>query len=242
MVRIRLERSLRVVALVGLAATSGCDRSGHEARDAPDLPKAPLEDNLLANPGFESGKKPWFSLKTAAWVPDFELSGDVTHEGETAALLRVEADEQTPPTQIWGVSQHVNPEEFPTRLAGWYRVEDWVAGAAHQYVQAVVIVWSQSPDGEHWNHQIRYLLGGVDGQPFDMPNARYLGVGSELPPEGTWTSFEFAPAADFRRLWGRIPTEYDRIQVFFEARFDRREDRHAPTSGRVYFDDLYLGE
>ncbi|MBD3220894.1 hypothetical protein GF314_06590 [bacterium] len=198
--------------------------------------------NLLANPGFETGKEPWFSMTTDVWVPDFELSQGVAHAGEAAALLRVDADQDTPPTQIWGVSQFVNPEAFPTRLAGWYRVDDWVAGDANQYVQAVMIVWGPSPDGEHGNHQIRYLLGGADEPPFHMPNARYVGVGTELPPAGEWASFEFAPAADFQRIWGRIPTEYDRIQVFFEARFDRRQDRQDPVGGRVYFDDLYVGE
>lgn len=223
------------------SAATDAPRAAAQQSPGPALPRTPLRGNLLLNPGFEEGPDPWFALETEAWV-DFQLCDTLGHGGRRSALLAVRAHERSPRAQIWGVSQYANPAEFPRKLSGWFRVDGWKRGATNQYVQAVLMVWGRLPERPFPNYTIRYPLGGVDQQPMYMSNGRYRFLRTELPPPGEWTYFETDPAADFRESWLLVPSTYEKLQVFFEARFDDRTDLYAPTEADVYFDDVYLGE
>jgi hypothetical protein len=146
---------------------------------------------------------------------------------------------------VYGVVQEVAPKEMPQVLSGAYFVEDWQQETALQYLQAVVIVWEAenapsdilgSP-----NHQIRYLLAGVDTPPTFFTNARYVFISDEAPRVGEWVRFDRDVRKDFEDLWGAVPQRFDRLRVLFEVRWDGREPGDGPSSADVYYDDLYLG-
>ena len=232
-----------------LLAPIGCRQEKESAENepaaafsqGPAVPKVPLVGNLLANPGFEEGAHGWFAPLSEHWV-GFVVDSTNAHSGRSTARLTLSAEELSPRTQVWGVSQYVNPSEFPHKLSGWYLVNGWKRGAPHQYLQAVLMVWGRYPDRPFKNYQVRYILAGVDEQPYFMSNARYVFLSKSPPVEGEWIHFEANPAEDFQRLWKIVPEEYDKLQVFFEARFDDRTDALSEVAGNVFFDDVYLGQ
>lgn len=245
------------VALVGLASlaliASGCN--GDETTTPTDgsptptdgSPATPATDNLFHNPGFEQDRDPscesdslgcWFSLKP----PDFILSGDVAHSGQSSALLRMREGTGTEGAKVFYLVQEIQPEQFPEFLSGYYRVENWQKGTPKQYAQFVVIVFgAENAPGNFPNHQIRYPLAGIATEPFAISNAKFVFLGREEPVEGEWVHFERNVREDFLTLWGSVPTGYEKIRVLFEVRYDDKLISEGPVEANVYYDDLYFG-
>lgn len=199
----------------------------------------PLIGNLFENPGFENGRDPWFSLKP----PDFVLSESLAHSGDASALLllRGEADEEG--ARIAYLVQEIEPQELPQVLSGNYRVENWTKGTEKQYLQFVVIVFgADNLPGGYPNHQIRYILSGIDSEPFPIANARFLFLTREKDPStGKWIAFDREVAQDFQDLWGEVPKGFDEIRVLFEVRYDDKSIGDGAAAADVYYDDLFFG-
>jgi hypothetical protein len=90
------------------------------------------------------------------------------------------------------------------------------------------------------NYQIRFYLAGLDEPPFLLRNARVAFVGRGGPELGRWTYFEIPLRAEFERLWGVVPSGYEKLRVLFEARWDGRPPG-SRVEADVAFDDLFLG-
>ena len=200
----------------------------------------PAGDNLLANPGFEEGEEPWFSLASEAWGPPFRLSGDRAHSGESSAYLEM-SSAGGPATQVFGVVQEISPASFPARFSGYYLVDRWQRGSDLQYLQAVAIVWNSDLPGGFSNHQVRYLLAGTDREPFTLANGRFVFVSKDEPAQGEWVRFDLPLAEDFERLWGAVPQRFERIRLLFEARYEGHTPAQPDVVADVYYDDLYVG-
>lgn len=219
------------LALAGLATVTAACNDGESAPSGED-------GNLFGNPSFEEGRDPWFSLKP----PDFRLSNDIDHSGGHSAYLPLEATEEEVNEKIIYLVQEVEPEEFPQMISGFYRVENWNKGTEKQYLQFVVIAFGvDNLPGDYANHQIRYLLAGIDEPPFAIANAQFVFLSEEDPVEGEWVEFERNLAADFRELWGDEPEGFDKIRVLFEVRYDDKLAGEGPLGADVYYDDLYMG-
>jgi uncharacterized membrane protein (UPF0127 family) len=200
--------------------------------------------NSLANGGFEEGAAPWCSLDSSAWGTPFFVSDARAFSGQQSALLKLKSDDGGD-ARVYGVVQEVAMDEFPEMLSAEYFVDSWEQGTPNQYLQAVVIVWDADNVPAEvagvGNHQIRYILAGVDTQPTSISNARYVMVSEEQPRVGEWVRFERNVRQDFLDLWGSVPEGYDRLRVFFEVRWDDRMPDDGPSSADVYYDDLYFG-
>ena len=221
-------------------AVAACSSSGGgEAGDA-----GAAGSNLFANPGFEDGARPWFSLDSEAWGRPFTVSAKQAHTGASSGLLELRSEEGGP-ARVYGIVQEVSPDGFPELLSGAYYVERWQQGTAKQYLQFVVIVWgANNPPAEVAgvdNYQIRYVLAGVDAPPLAISNARYVMAGRGPPVQGEWVPFERNVRQDFEQLWGAVPVGFDSLRVFFEVRWDERGASDGPAAADVYYDDLYLG-
>ena len=226
----------------GDAATVATCRAGEgEATSA-----RPPAGNLFLNPGFEDGAEPWFSLDTEAWGKPCAVSQKHAHDGTNAALLQLRPEEGGG-TRVFGVVQEIGPGEFPEVLSGYYYVDRWEKGTPLQYLQFVVIVDGADNIPEEVlalganNHQLRYLLAGVDEQPTGIQNARYVFVGKEEPVVGEWAYFERNVRQDFQDLWGGVPRGFTKLRILFEVRWDDRREFDEPSGADVYYDDLYLG-
>ena len=228
-------------------AIAGC---GDEARQAScggtPQPATAAAGNLFSNPSFEEGRGPWFSLETAGWGKAFSASTAAARSGASSALLELRSEEAgADPARVYGVVQEINPAQFPDVLSGSYCVERWEQGTPKQYLQFVVIVHGARnipPEvASATNHQIRYVLAGVDEQPIQISNARYVLVGRGEPQLGTWVSFERNIREDFRELWGSVPEGYAKLRFLFEVRWDDRQPSDSPSSADVYYDDLFVG-
>jgi hypothetical protein len=227
-------RLLGLVAVcLALAACSGAGQGG----------EAPA-GNLFGNPGFEEGAQPWFSLESEAWGAPFTVSTAQARSGASSGLLTLRSEDGGA-ARVYGIVQDVSPGEFPELLSGAYYVERWEQGTPKQYLQAVVIVWgadnAPSGLGDVENHQIRYVLAGVDAPPLAISNARYIMLGSGAPATGQWVPFERNVREDFEQQWGAAPKGFDSLRVFFEVRWDERDASDGPLAADVYYDDLFLG-
>jgi hypothetical protein len=193
--------------------------------------------NVFGNPGFEDDKLPWFALKP----PDFEIS-DVAHSGKSSALLRMREPPEAAGAKVFYLVQEVAPTEFPEVISGYYRVENWIKGTAKQYLQFVVIAFASenAPEGFP-NHQIRYLLAGINSDPFAIANAQFVYLSREEPVTGEWVPFKVNVKQDFIDLWGAAPEGYERIRLLFEVRYDDRVPGNTSSEADVYYDDLYFG-
>ena len=202
------------------------------------------DGNLFRNGSFEEGSEPWCSLDSSAWGTPFSISNERAFVGDQSALLQLRSDDGGE-ARVYGVVQAVAGDEFPETLSAEYFVERWEQGTPIQYLQAVVIVWGAEnvPPAVAGvgNHQIRYILAGVDRQPTQISNARYVMVSEEQPRIGEWVSFERNVRQDFLELWGSVPEGFDRLRVLFEVRWDNRMPNDGPSSADVYYDDLYFG-
>ena len=217
--------------------TTSCER--------PAITEAVAADgNLFANGGFEEGSEPWCSLDSSAWGTPFSISDERAFVGEWSALLQLRSDDGGE-ARVYGVVQEVAAGEFPETLSAEYFVERWEQGTSIQYLQAVVIVWGADNVSQELtgigNHQIRYILAGVDSQPTFISNARYVMVSEDQPRVGEWVRFERDVRQDFLELWGIVPEGFDRLRVLFEVRWDDRTSDDGPSSADVYYDDLYFG-
>lgn len=218
------------VAFLALAAACGNGDGGGQSE--------PTAGNQFSNPGFEDGSDPWYALKP----PDFILSERETHSGDASALLEFRANESEDGAKISYLVQEIQPSEFPEVLTGYYRVDDWQKGTRKQYLQFVVIVFGATNlTGDYSNHQIRYLLAGIDSPPFAIDNAHFIFDSKEDPPIGEWVKFEHNVKEDFIRLWGAIPEGYEKIRILFEVRYDDKSIGEGPVAADVYYDDLYFG-
>ena len=225
----RTSAIVAVSALLALTAACGNGGGGQPA---------PTSGNQFTNPGFEEGRDPWFALKP----PDFILSEDQAHAGDASALLEFQASQSEEGTKISYLVQEIQPEEFPEVLSGYYRVDNWEKGTRKQYLQFVVIVFGAANlPGELSNHQIRYILAGIDSPPFGIDNAHFIFDSKEDPPVGEWVKFEHNVREDFVRLWGAAPEGYANIRVLFEVRYDDKSPEEGPIRADVYYDDLYFG-
>ena len=201
------------------------------------------EHNILANPGFEEGRKPWIWLDwSKGWSP-FTISSNRARTGSSSALLSVRSEGDGRSTIVWGVVQEVPIGEHPIDcLEGYYYVDGWERGARNQYIQMVVIDLSHKT--EKGNAQVRYLLSGMDKPPYNLGNARYEFVDPEkkvVPIKGEWVRFTVNPAGDFQKHWSYTPPAGNNLRVLFEARFDSRKPEDKTAKADIYYDDLYLG-
>jgi len=194
--------------------------------------------NLLANPGFEEGKNPWYSMETSGWGEPFEVSNAVAHSGQYSAHLSLRRPPQPNQHEVLGAVQSLTPSSFPEFLSGFYRVENWKRGTDIQYLQFVVIAVLPENAG---NIQIRYLLAGTATEPFEIGNAKFVFLSKEEPKIGEWVHFERNVADDFQQLWGQAPEKVQELRVFFEARYDSPTAIQPDVGGDVYYDDLYVG-
>jgi hypothetical protein len=196
------------------------------------------ESNLLANPGFEEGKEPWYSMETSGWGAPFEVSDAVAHSGQYSAHLSLRPPPQPSEHEVLGAVQDLTPSSFPEFLSGFYRVENWKRGTDIQYLQFVVIAILPENAG---NIQIRYLLAGTATDPFRIDNAKFVYLSEEEPRVGEWVYFERNIADDFQQQWGQAPEKVQELRVFFETRYDSPTAIQPDVGGDVYYDDLYVG-
>lgn len=197
--------------------------------------------NIFENGGFESGSKPWISLRTRAWGKPFSVSDEMAHSGSHSALLELDVSQNTSKGTgfIYGVVQEVTPLEFPDVVGGYYYVKDWVKAADKQYLQFVVIASGcDNLPGRFNNHQIRYILSNIDKKPFRISNAKFVFIDANEPRMGEWVKFERPLARDFEELWGAVPIGFDKLRILFEVRCDGRV--FGQSKANVYYDDLYL--
>lgn len=142
---------------------------------------------------------------------------------------------------IFGAIQEVSPSEFPNRISGYYKVENWNRGTKKQYLQFVVIVWGDQDVPRYPNIQIRYILAGITAPPFNIGNGRFMFLGEEEPKQSTWIHFQRDLRADFIEKWGHVPWDFKKIRFLFETRYDGKIPEESNIHADVYFDQLYLG-
>lgn len=196
------------------------------------------QGNLFQNPGFEEGRDPWFSLNP----PDFLLASDLAHDGQASALLRMRATLQDQGTKVFYLVQEITPQQFPELLSGYYRVGKWARGTPLQYLQVAVIAFGvENLPGGYPNHQIRYILAGIDQEPFKIANAHFVFLSKDDPPLDRWVAFERRVGDDFRQLWGATPEGSDMIRILFEVRYDDKAPGQGTPEADVYYDDLNIG-
>ncbi len=233
---------LLAVALLGACGSETARPGTTTPCERPAITEAVAADgNLFVNGGFEDGAGPWCSLDSSAWGTPFSVSDERAYAGDQSALLQLRSDDGGA-ERVYGVVQEVAGNEFPETLFAEYFVERWEQGTPIQYLQVVVIVWdADNAPVNVGNHQIRYIIAGVDSQPTFISNARYVMVSEAQPSVGEWVHFERDVRQDFLELWGSVPEGYDRLRVLFEVRWDDRTPDDDPSLADVYYDDLYFG-
>jgi hypothetical protein len=197
--------------------------------------------NILKNGSFEEGKDPWFHLSSENWN-GFELSDRYAVDGRYSLYLPLRGELGSEGIQIFGAIQEVSPPEFPNRISGYYRVENWNQGTKKQYLQFVVIIWNDPDVPQYPNIQIRYILAGVTSPPFNINNGRFIFLGGEEPKQSTWIPFQRDLRADFIEKWGHVPRGFKKIRFLFETRYDYKIPEEGNIHADVYFDQLYLGK
>jgi hypothetical protein len=228
-----MRRSLLPITLVATAIIAACGSGSLEETAS----QTPSQGNVFQNPGLEEGHDPWFSLRE----PGFILAEDIARTGEASALLQMRADPQQEGTEVFDLVQEVTPEQIPEILSGHYQVTAWTPGTRLQYLQFVVIVFgADNLPGDLSNHQIRYILAGIDEEPLVINNAHFVFLDGEDPPLEQWVPFEVNVRDDFQTLWGAAPEGFEKIRVLFEVRYDSKAPGEAPEAD-VYYDDLYFG-
>lgn len=189
----------------------------------------------IVNGGFEDGLDPWFALQP----PEPELDTEIVRSGEASAkgTLDVASDEEG--VRISYIVQDLDAEQLPERLAGAFRVDEWVRGGPKQYVQFVVIVIGADNDPAGvGNFQIRYPLAGIAEEPFRIDNAKFVFLGSDEPRLGEWVTFERDLRADFEEQWGVVPEGAEFVRFLFEARIDQKVAGEGPARAVVNWDDI----
>jgi hypothetical protein len=197
--------------------------------------------NLLTNGSFENGAVPWVSLTTEHWEA-FTVTDGHAMDGRHSAQLVLRGKVSAEGTKIVGAVQEVSPATFPRRLSGFYRIERWTRGTVKQYLQVVVIVFGNLASRPFPNYQIRYVLAGINTRPLQIVNARYVHLGGSDLQEKKWVRFDMDLHADFQREWGRVPTEFSKIRILLEFRYDEKDSGGSEVIADVYYDKLHLGE
>lgn len=209
--------------------------------------------NLLANASFEEGREPWYNkaveMGSPFWV-DFRVSDLRAHSGSHSAVVQLRSEGFRPHTCVNGVIQSFSGIEIPRHIGGRYRIEEWQRGCKFQFLQVVIsVIGAKGFNSKDAPTQLAFLLDGTTRAPYPMGNRKFVaGAGSEVPIQDRWVRFDIDLAATFEREWKRLPApdEYEKFEIFFEARFDKRDDydpykRRSEVRANVYFDDLYLG-
>jgi len=236
-------RLRHALLLAGALLISGaCGGGATQPVPSPPSGGAAVPENLFLNPDFEEGEQPWFSMTTEAWGPPFQINGSAADSENQSAVLQMRAEPKASGAKVFGVVQEITPEQFPELVSGYYRVESWARGTEKQYVQFVVIVFeaSNTPVTAP-NHQIRYLLAGIDQPPFSITNARFVFVDTDEPVTGEWVYFERNIREDFEELWGAVPEGFSKIRILFEVRYDGKTAGSGEVKADVFYDDLYVG-
>ncbi|MFQ5472603.1 MAG: hypothetical protein ACE5FA_06950 [Dehalococcoidia bacterium] len=226
-----------LLALLTLLILAACSGGGDESISG--------SGNLFDNAGFEEGADPWFTLNEDS---GFEVSKEFARSGEYSAILRMDDPVSAEGARVYYLVQELEPEGFPEVVEGFYRVENWGRGTDRQYVQVVIIAMEPEnfPADIASNFQLRYVLAGLDVDPFENPdgpvNARMVFVSRDEPVQGEWVEFRLNVREDFERLWDRVPEGFDRLRLLFEVRWDAKPAGDGAPRGDVYYDDLYIGE
>ena len=230
-----------LVAALSLFGCAGGENAGGKAGPPPPVKPEATVRNAFANGGFENGTAPWFFLEgNPNWL-GFSVIRGLAHSGSSSGRILIDAGPEARRTKVYGLIQEVSPPTFPETISGYYRIEKWQRGTPKQYLQFVVIVFGDPLTTKWSNHQIRYLLTGVDKPPFGIGNAKFVIIGSKEPVLGEWVRFERKVSEDFKSLWGWVPSGYEKIRVLFEARYDQKGADASRILAEVYYDDLFFG-
>lgn len=249
-----MRRLLRLapLILVPVLVAAGCGGDDDDdTGDGPDGQTPNANGNQILNGDFENGRLPWYSLRPPDWLE----STDRFHGGSTSAHLQMRDTAASEEDKIYYLVQEIEPSELPEVLSGEYFVENWVPGTKSQYLQFVVIIWAddvaalptcpptnEAPNGAPCpNYQIRYLLAGINEDPFQISNAKFVYVSSDPPVQGEWVHFERNVKEDFQMFWGGVPKNVTKIRLLFEVRYDNKAPGEGPLEADVYYDDLYFG-
>ena len=199
------------------------------------------QENLLDNPGFEEGRTGWsWKDKSKYWV-DFAVQDTTARTGSRALELELDSDEGTKlDTRVAAVVQEFTTPEFPSRLGGYYYVEEFEKSDPRisLYLQVVVIILGEEKDNLP-NYQMRYYLAGQPQLASAIGNAKVEIIDGEQPDQNTWVAFDLPIREDFERLWGSVPSGYDRFDVFYELRWDNLPP-DGSVKAKVLYDDLFL--
>jgi hypothetical protein len=229
------------VAAVLLRGDDGGGGSDIDANN--EFDNGGFEDDLK-NPCVADTLDCWFYLRP----PGFNISDVRARSDDHSALLMMRDTAQSEETKIYYLVQEVDPQTMPEVISGEYFVENWVKGTELQYLQFVVIAFGggenlpECPGGGACpNYQIRYLLAGIDREPFSIGNAKFVFLTEEDPVQGEWVHFERNLRQDFIDLWGGVPNGFTKLRVLFEVRYDAKQATEGPLEADVYYDDLYMG-
>jgi len=193
--------------------------------------------NILKDPGFEENSSEWVYLHWSPVWESFTISTSQSRSGAQSAFLRLRGDETSQDSKIVGVVQDIYPDQMPRKLKGYYYVQNWVKGADLQYIQCAIMAFDV-PGYADAPLQIRYILSGIDSEPFYLDNAKYIFISGDQPSQAEWVCFERGLLDDFRHSWGFIP-EFSMMRVVFEVRYDGIP--FTDCAADIYFDDVYLG-
>jgi hypothetical protein len=197
------------------------------------------DKNLLENWSFEEGEQPWVSLTEDS---GYQVTSEQAHTGEHSALLRMRDPPEAEDAKVYYLVQEIRPSEMPDLICGYYRVENWMRGSRHQYLQAVAIAFKPANFTQSvTNYQIRYLLAGADSPPFAINNAKFVFVSREDPVQGEWVPFELHLKDDFQQQWGAVPEGFEFIRLLFEVRWDNKVAGQGAAEADAFYDDLYSG-
>ncbi|HSA59425.1 MAG TPA: hypothetical protein VLJ37_07035 [bacterium] len=199
------------------------------------------EPNLVLNPSFEDDTA-WTSRQHPGWHR-FELTPKRPHSGRRCAQTVLEKHPVTEGAQIWGALQEFKVSKLPRKIGVWYRIENWKQATGKQYVQVVVMIHDKRLEKltTQPQMQVRYILAGLSEPPYPNPvNGRYLMAGPKKPRQGRWVHFERNLVDDFVKAWGWYPENFQRMEIFLEARYDEPVPEGIKVTGEVYWDDAIL--
>jgi hypothetical protein len=198
--------------------------------------------NIVVNPGFEAGTDGWSWRNDGPFWHGFTPSSERAHSGKRSALTPLQPGPVVSRAQIWGAVQPFKLSKLPRKLNLWFRVEDWSQAVAKQYVQVVVMLHDARFHRltTQAQMQLRYILTGLSETPYDPVNGRYLMAGPALPKQGKWIHFRADLVEDFIRAWGWYPENFQKMEIFLEARYDEPLPENSMVSGKVFWDDVEI--
>src|SRR5437870_2958081 len=88
----------------------------------------PAQGNLLQNPGFEEGSEPWLATTTSVNADPrvhFSRTEAIAHSGTASAHLQMGDPAEASGAKVYYLVQEITPSEFPDKVKGFYRVENW---------------------------------------------------------------------------------------------------------------------